>query len=1425
MEQKMEIAKEIYMAHQRLSRCSATFLDFVKDNPGSLDRSHFNVLLSDKRFNYFQSQPWPTFVNDKFKKKLEDAAIKVYDLITSIPGRLFSYNLRKISDYYEIPAEMTELLIYGVDDDYLKSILGRGDFIFSTDGGLKCVEFNMQANMGGWELDLLEPLYVNTPIISKFLKEYHVQYQHNHFFPGLLEHVLQPYLDKKLKSKEPVINIAIVFLEYVGILESGTTIHLQNLYRDILQQERGHLKLKGNLFTCGFDVLNVVDDHLFCGDQKIDILIEMSNGKVPFLFLTAVEKGNLMLYNGPVTQLMSNKLNIALLSEHENSDLFTTKEREVIKTYIPWTRKVIPGDNTYGTEKIKLEDFLVSHREKLVLKSAEGLGGDDVYIGRFTSPGPWKLKIEQALKEKKWVIQEHIQGHPFLYQIGENGYAVHQTVWGLFVFGSRYAGGFVRLLPEKHDKGVINSKQGAEKSIILEIREQDKREESMEITKEMKEMYQGLSFVNLDFLKFVQKNPDSHRRSNFKLLELNDDLFKLQPWPTFINNKTKEIFREAGTKLFDLFKGIPGRVFNNDPEQMGAYYQLPAKELKKQFEEVNHHHIDGLVGRGDFIISPSGLKCLEYNVASSMGGWQIPIWEHMYLNHPIIARFLKSHGLKTKNENLLRLFLEHVLESALSIIPGCDTEINMAFVLEGMRDRGKGSVSMYLDKMFKEIAQQKNKELKGSVFTCDYYHLDLIDNCIFYKGNRIHALVEMYLGYTSPQVMTAFRTGNIRLINGPISFLLSNKLNLALLSDPEYADVFTGEERKIIDTYVPWTRKITPGRTTFRNEKIDSLERFMLSNRERLVIKPSMGLGGKGICLGVKSTGKEWEEAINIALKGKNWLVQELVESSPGFYQLEENGYDLHDMVWGFFVFGSRYCGAWNRVMPQKGSKGIINCHQGATVSIVFEVEDSNPIEVENRNHNVESSTGNQLEITTEMEEILEKLSRANVRFIEFVKKNPEGLKLSSFESLELNDRYYALQSWPTFISRKRKEAFRDTAINVCELIKNIPARLFNNDPEKIGAYYNLPVNLVKLQLEGVTDDHLANLVGRGDFIFTPSGLKCLEFNISANVSGWQMPDWESRYLKTPVIAQFLKENRLKINNDNFMGIFMDHIIQSAEHLASPNWHGDGLQLNAAMLTEGADGSSDSTNPMQAYLNQFYQEKLNRRSLKGSIFICDHPYLEFNHNAVYFKGNRIHAITELYHGLVPPGLIKAFTSGNLRLLNGPVTGLLSNKFNLAVLSEYEDSDLFSEEERKAIKEGIPWTRRIIPGETTYGGEKITMENFLAANKDRLVIKPSIGLGGEGVYIGQGTSAEQWETLVNKALREKNALAQELVDAPPGLYQAGEDGCAPHDTVWGTWVFGPLYGGSFVRAIPKKGARKVINAYTGARISIVFEVDK
>jgi acyl transferase domain-containing protein/NADP-dependent 3-hydroxy acid dehydrogenase YdfG len=473
---------------------------------------------------------------------------------------------------------------------------------------------------------------------------------------------------------------------------------------------------------------------------------------------------------------------------------------------------------------------------------------------------------------------------------------------------------------------------------------EEKTDRGLELRQDVKEVRQRLSKVNIDFLDYVGKNPGCFDQSNFKLLELNDDLFKLQPWPTFINRKNKAQFREAGIKLFNLIKQIPGKVFNYDLEKMGEYYESPKEVIALQMDGVTEEHIDNLVSRGDFLLSSTGLKCLEYNVSPNLGGWQIPIWESLYLNVPIWKRFFKEYGVKIKNKNLIVLLLEHFAQYSLGKLSRNESELNIALVLKGFKeevdeDKQPQSISIYFKRLYPEILKRLNNALKGELFLCDYSDLKLMNGCIFYKRKKIHGVTETYNGLVSPEVMKAFKAGTISLFNGPIGWLLSNKLNLALLSDPETNAVFTDEEREIIDAYVPWTRKTRPGITTYKGETIDDLEYFMLSHQEGLVIKPAGEYGGKGIRVGKKTPQDQWQECVKNALSEKTWVVQELVESSPGVY-LVDNKYRYHDMAWGFFIFDSQYKGAWVRVMPQEKSKGVINCHLGATVSVIFEVDE-----------------------------------------------------------------------------------------------------------------------------------------------------------------------------------------------------------------------------------------------------------------------------------------------------------------------------------------------------------------------------------------------------------------------------------------------------------------------------------------------------
>ena len=469
----MEITKENHLIHGKLSACSAQFLDFVKENPDTLQRSNFSALLSDERYTYFKSQPWPTFINEKRKQEMEEAARKVGNLIRSIPGRFFDYDPHRVSRYYEIPENVIRMLFHGVGEDYINNLLGRGDFIFSPTSGLKCLEFNMQATLGGWELDLLEPLYIDTPIIAEFFNKYRVRLNKNHFFPLLLDHLIDRALNHfgNAPGFENEINMAIVLLDDIEVGEGDVEKRLKELYKKSLRRKNN--ALKGELMFCYNRRLKVIDHNVTVRDKKVHIYLERCNCLVPPDVMEVLNAGNVLLYNGPLGVLLTDKLNLALLSEHEDSDIFNSEEREAIKKYIPWTRKITAAETTYGTEKIKLDDFMIANRDRLVIKPSAGFGGRDVLVGFNTSPDQWKRQVEKAIRGKKWLVQEYVPSFSYVYQAGEQGCALFHAVWGLFVFGSRYAGGFVRIMPETGTTGVINTKLGAEESIILEVREQE----------------------------------------------------------------------------------------------------------------------------------------------------------------------------------------------------------------------------------------------------------------------------------------------------------------------------------------------------------------------------------------------------------------------------------------------------------------------------------------------------------------------------------------------------------------------------------------------------------------------------------------------------------------------------------------------------------------------------------------------------------------------------------------------------------------------------------------------------------------------------------------------------------------------------------------------------------------------------------------
>lgn len=468
----MDFPPRIYEAHRQLSQWNEKFLKCMLENPEGLKRSHFDKIVNNPVFNYYRLQPWPTFISRERKRELKTVCRKVYDLLKSIPERLFNYDLQRIGQYYEISGDRCRELFAGVDNEYLDRLVGRGDLVVSPTGEIKCIEFNVNANLGGWEQDFLEMIYSTIPIISKFLIQNCVRVRSGFLFVNIMEHVLESAVRQFGNNPGKEINTAVTMVKFMEDKQGPINTHLKQMYKNILAKIDN--TLTGELVFCEFTGLNSTNQSVYFQGKPIHVIIEWCMGKVPSWVMTAVERGKLLLYNGPVMDIMANKLSIALLSEHENSDLFSRQERETIKKHIPWTRKLIPGQTTCDTgtaTRIRLEDFVVKHRKQLVLKAGLSYGGYDVIMGTETQPAQWKQQVEKALSEKNWVVQEYIKPCSYIYQAGETGCLPHQVVWGVFLFGNRSPGGFVRVLPEQNHSPVINLNQGSEQSIAMEVEE------------------------------------------------------------------------------------------------------------------------------------------------------------------------------------------------------------------------------------------------------------------------------------------------------------------------------------------------------------------------------------------------------------------------------------------------------------------------------------------------------------------------------------------------------------------------------------------------------------------------------------------------------------------------------------------------------------------------------------------------------------------------------------------------------------------------------------------------------------------------------------------------------------------------------------------------------------------------------------------
>jgi hypothetical protein len=445
----------------------------------------------------------------------------------------------------------------------------------------------------------------------------------------------------------------------------------------------------------------------------------------------------------------------------------------------------------------------------------------------------------------------------------------------------------------------------------------------------------------------------------------------------------------------------------------------------------------------------------------------------------------------------------------------------------------------------------------------------------------------------------------------------------------------------------------------------------------------------------------------------------------------------------------------------------------------------------------------------------------AHRRFLDYVVRHPEGLLPELFSALEGPDVFIKspLQPWPVFVDPDQMEKLQRASVDLCRIIKALPERIFQNDPEAIAEFYGIDRDTARVATSYIAKvGRLQESVARGDFIDTLEGFRCVELNVAGNIGGFEAILWLERYVKVPYLQRFFQESGVRFRVTNAMHELFAHVIDGALRHTSP-----GEPVNAVLLIEKVIEPE-----WTAVLSAAYREVAEARERRGSLVVAAPSTLTARDGRIYFKGaggeERMSILIETT-GILTLPVFGAAMSGTIDVQVGPPSRLLSDKINLALLSEAVElgDGRLTPEERRTIEAAVPWTRRVAEEFVTWRGERVYLPDLLVSERERMILKLGYSMQGRDVYSGRGCSDASWSEVVRTALDQRGWVAQEFQTSRPYLLQGPGGGCVPHDVTWGPFVCGDRYGGCFLRLQPSGGSG-VINVSRGATQGLVLEVE-
>ncbi len=203
------------------------------------------------------------------------------------------------------------------------------------------------------------------------------------------------------------------------------------------------LELRGSgLYACGTRV------NLVYRRAIIREVLEKKDEKGVRDFLEACHRRLVCVVNPFCAKVSGSKAVMALLSDQAYDELFTSRQNDIRRRFVPWTRLLREGKVDFRGRLADLFELASEEKDDLVVKPTSGYGGKGVLIGRETGQADWDDILHKAAGDPgEWTLQEYVEIPEELLPVLEPDlqFQTRKANINPYLFRGVYAGCFMRL--------------------------------------------------------------------------------------------------------------------------------------------------------------------------------------------------------------------------------------------------------------------------------------------------------------------------------------------------------------------------------------------------------------------------------------------------------------------------------------------------------------------------------------------------------------------------------------------------------------------------------------------------------------------------------------------------------------------------------------------------------------------------------------------------------------------------------------------------------------------------------------------------------------------------------------------------------------------------------------------------------------------